>query len=216
MTNYITEFGATRFSSLFEPCMNTFGAGKKALTDWPNNVLSVRLKVYDSGVIARGDAAVVHRVDPEELARCERLSAAALDIMGEHPVGMKSEGDDPFHAYFRVVSVSAEGVPPGPPSRVDASFVRELFADTIAPFEPVHVEPLKQGGYFWGDAWSEDVDEDDCDEDEWERVQQARKRWQDLLRFFTTSEELVLPSFASMGFYEFASPEGADVANASR
>jgi hypothetical protein len=214
MTDYITEFGATRFASLFEPCTNTFGSGNPDLTDWPNNVLSVHLKVYDSGVIARGNEAVVHRVDPSELARCERLSAQALAIVGEHAVGMKSEGDDPFQAFFRVVSVNPDGVPPGPPSRVDARFVRELFAGTIAPFEPVYVEPMTQGGYFWGDACSEDLNEDDCDDEEWGRVQQVRQRWQDLLHFFTTSEELVTPSFASIGFYEFASPPGADIVNA--
>ena len=86
-----------------------------------------------------------------------------------------------------------------------------MFAGTIAPFDAVFVEPMTQGGHFCEDACGEDLAEDDCEADEWERVLQVRKRWDDLLRFFTTSDELVMPSFASIGFYEYAAPEGAHV-----
>jgi len=202
LTNYIKAFGTERFARIFAACTDRYGSGDPALTDWPNNVLSVNTVVYDSGTIARSNDSVVHRVDPQELARCERLAAAAAKITGRSPVGMKSEGDDPFHPYFQVVSVDAHGAPPGPPKVVDAALVRKLFGNTIAPFDHVFVEPLREGGFFWKENQSDDEDDD---------AEETYGRWRELIRFFTESDELVLPSFASIGFYEYKAPNGASV-----
>lgn len=215
MTDYITQFGTERFRPIFEPCTNPYGCGDPALTAWPHNVLSVHTVVYDSGVIARRTDAVAHRVDPVELARCERLSAAAAAIMGRHPVGLKSESDEPFHPYFQVVSADSQGAPPGPPKVVDAALVRKLFGHTIAPFDHVFVEPLRKGGFLWGELEG-DVDEDDDDDDlpEVERANTAERvlgRWRELISFLQESDELVRPSFAAIGFNEYSAPTGASV-----
>lgn len=212
MTDFITEFGTERFAKLFAPCADPYGCGDPAKTDWPNNVLSIHTLVYDSGVIARRSDSVVHRVDPEELARCERLAKAAASIMGSHPVGMKSEADDAFHPYFQVVSVDSRGAPPGAPKVVDAALVRKLFGQTIAPFERVFVEPLREGGFFWNESETE-VYEDEVSPERWEAIgpEKVFGRWRELIRFFEDSAELVLPSFAAIGFYEYKAPEDASV-----
>src|SRR5690606_35479213 len=93
VTDYIIEFGTEKFAKVFEPCIDAYGSGDPEETEWPNNVLSNQTVVYDSGVIARRSDSVVHRVDPEELARCERLAKAAASVLGSFPVGMKSEGN---------------------------------------------------------------------------------------------------------------------------
>lgn len=212
MTDIITEFGTERFAKAFAPCSDPYGCGDPEETDWPNNVLSVHTVVYDSGVIARRSDAVVHRVDAEELARCERLAKAAAKIMGKHPVGMKSEADDPFHPYFQVVSVDSKGAPPGAPKVVDAALVRKLFGHTIAPFDHVFVEPLREGGFFWKESES-DVSEDEVSPKDWKSIgpEYVFGRWRELIRFFEESDELVLPSFAAIGFYEYKVPKGASV-----
>jgi len=212
VTDYITEFGAERFTTAFSPCADPYGCGNPALCEWPNNVLSIHTRVYDSGVIARSDQPVVHRVDPEELARCERLAARAGVIMGRHPVGMKSEADEPFHPYFQLASADAQGILPGAPKVVDAALVRKLFAHTIAPFDHVFVEPLREGGFFWKDARA-DVFEEEYSPEEWAEInpEKVLARWRELIRFFNECDELVQPSFASIGFNEYSPPEGANV-----
>src|SRR5512147_575330 len=120
MAENITSFGTTRFAPVFAPCMDSYGCGDAARYEWPNNVLSTKLVVYDSGVIAKQGGSVVHRVDRIELERCERLARQAEAIMGKQFVGMKSESDSHFQAYFQVVNQTAESTV-GAPSRVDAS-----------------------------------------------------------------------------------------------
>lgn len=216
MTDIITEFGTEKFAKVFAPCTDPYGCGDPEETDWPNNVLSIQTVVYDSGVIARRSDTVVHRVDAEELARCERLAKAAASIMGRHAVGMKSEADDPFHPYFQVVNVDAKGAPPGAPKVVDAALVRKLFGQTIAPFEQVFVEPLREGGFFWKESES-DVSEDEVSPERWQAIgpEHVLGRWRELIRFFEQSDELVLPSFAAIGFYEYSAPKGATVLDAT-
>lgn len=212
MTKYITEFGTERFRRAFAPCTDRYGCGDPTLSEWPNNVLSIHTIVYDSGVIARPTDSIVHRVDPDELARCERLATALGHIMNGHPVGMKSEGDDPFYPYFQVVNTDGEGTMPGPPESVDAALIRGLFAETIAPFDHVFVEPLREGGFFWREVTSDLSDEDeDEDPDFSAEVAQRLSRWRELIGFLHGSDELVQPSFASIGFNEYHPPEGASL-----
>lgn len=219
MKDYITHFGTERFASIFAPCCDPYGCGDPTRTDWPNNVLSIHTRVYDSGVIARPSDSIVHRVDPDELRRCERLAAAAAAIMGGNPVGMKSEADEPFHGYFQAVSVDAAGAPPGPPNSVDAALVRKLFGNTIAPFDKVFVEPFAEGGFAWkemrADLGDDEEDDEDPDDDESRDREQVLSRWRELIRFFRESDELVEPSFAAIGFYEYSAPRGAEVLDAA-
>jgi len=212
VTDYIIEFGTEKFAKVFEPCIDAYGSGDPEETEWPNNVLSNQTVVYDSGVIARRSDSVVHRVDPEELARCERLAKAAASVLGSFPVGMKSEGNDPFHPYFQVVSVDAHGAPPGPPKVIDAAFVRKLFGHCIAPFDRVFVEPLREGGFVWKESET-DVEEDEVEPEEWAMIgpEHVLARWRKLIEFFEASDELVLPSFAAIGFYEYKAPAGASL-----
>lgn len=201
MKLYVTEFGEQRFAPVLAQCMDNYGIGDGA-NEWPNNVLSRQTVVYDSGVIARRGAPVVHRVDPDEFALCQRLAESAAEIMRGVTVGMRSEADDPFHPYFRVANVLDNDATSTPPEVVDRVLIRRLFGDTICPADAIYVEPLREGGYFW-----REIGEDNDDE-----LASAFEAWRRLIRFFTETKELVHPSFACIGFGEYSPPEPDETA----
>jgi len=203
MTTPITTFGTEKYREFFEPCIDHYGP-KTPKGEWENNVLSSQTVVYDSGVIAKQGVAVEHRVDPAELALCERLAAQASAIIGDAELGMRSEGTDPFVPYFQVANVGSGG----PPEVVDVALVRRLFGETICPVDQVFVEPLIEGGFFWKEL-TDGVEEDDDETD-------IIGRWRRLIDFFKSSPDLVHPSFACIGFYEYAAPEGAVAASTEK
>lgn len=204
MKLYVTDFGEQRFAPALAQCMDNYTVGDDE-SEWPNNVLSRQTVVYDSGVIARRGTSVVHRVDPDELALCQRLAGSAAEIMQGVSVGMKSEADDPFHPFFQVGNVSDNDTPGVAPAVVDSALVRRLFGGTICPADAIYVEPLREGGFFWAEI-GHDADDDD---EESENVLDA---WRRLIRFFTESKDLVHPSFACIGFGEYSPPKADSTA----
>ena len=106
-------------------CMNSFGMGD-ADADWPNNIISRQSVVYSHGGIARKGRAPAFKVDAEELAICRRLADDALVPMEGRNVGMGSEIDSKFQAFFIVANVDD---PPAP--RIADSLVRARFGGTI-------------------------------------------------------------------------------------
>lgn len=202
MSTPITTFGTEKYAETFEPCIDHYGP-KAPKGEWENNVLSSETVVYDSGVIAKKGIPVEHRVDRAELALCERLAAQASAIIGDAEVGMRSEGTDPFVPYYQVANVGSGGAP----AVVDAALLRRLFGDTICPVDKVFIEPLVEGGFFWKEL-TDGVDQDDDSN--------IIGRWRKLISFFKSSPDLVHPSFACIGFYEYAAPEGATTASTEK
>jgi hypothetical protein len=188
MSDRITHFErSAKFEAMLAPCREHYDIGHPDLYEWPNNVISSRAVAYESGVIAREGEPIVHRVDPDELARCARLADAAAAIMQGHYVGMKSEADSHFTPWYRVANVGDE-----PPTSIDETFVRALFGGTICPLDPVVVEPMAEGTRFWGDAVTKNTDP------------QTLERWRALLAFFHQEPGLHKPTFACIGFNEYA------------
>src|SRR5262245_37020109 len=101
----ITHFepDADRLAVIRE-CMEHYDVGDPE-AEWPSNSISRRAVVYGNGVIACRGEPVRHAVDPDELALCRRLSAAAADVMTGISVGMGSESGDPFRGFFIAANV---------------------------------------------------------------------------------------------------------------
>lgn len=185
----VTTRRSAIFDALLAPCRDPYGLGDASLTEWPNNVLSTRTIVYEGGVIAREGDEVVVRYDPAERRRCERLAAGAATVAAGMHVDLKSEADGAFAPFFRVAPPGSAG----PPAEVDEAFVRWLFGETICPLDAVRVEPLDVTSTFF----REDVLHRNAEP---EHV----ARWRALIDHFAASPELVRPSFASVGFADYA------------
>ncbi|MEQ8889108.1 MAG: hypothetical protein RID93_15820 [Sandaracinaceae bacterium] len=170
--------------------MDHYDVGDVSVYPWPNNVVAADALVSETGVISRSASEPERAVDPEELARCEALSKWVADAMGPGPVGMRSEGRTEWVPYFRCV-----GVGEGPPSSVDEGWVREvLFGGAICPLDPVVVEPLTLAGEFWTHATER-------------QPESAVARWTNFVSQVSKHPALSKPSFASVGFYEYAPAE---------
>lgn len=179
----LTEFGVDpRWMAAFEPCMNDYDCGDRALYEWPNNVLSVKTVVYENGVISKQGEPVDHAVEPDELALCKRLSDAMHAFVADVLVGMKSEADVHWVPYFCATSAGS--------SELDEASVRALFGGTIMPLDRVVVEPMEEAGSFWDDLCS---GEDEA----------TLAAWRKLMSFVEAEPELQSGWFVQIGFYEY-------------
>jgi hypothetical protein len=61
--------------------------------EWPGQFLSNRTVAYSCGILARQGEPVTHDHDPDELARCRRLTAEAAGIMSGVLIRCGDEGD---------------------------------------------------------------------------------------------------------------------------
>jgi hypothetical protein len=141
----ITKFkqSMSKLAAMAE-CMDNYRVGDPRKADWPNNILSTRTVVYESGVIARKGDRVSHAVDPTELALAKKLAREARALMKGVSVGMGSEAGDGFSEFFIAANVD------GPkPKRIDAKLMRAAFGGTIFPLAGINVEPLKAAGDWW-------------------------------------------------------------------
>lgn len=170
-----------RLDGTVQACMDPRGLGDASVTEWPNNVLSTRTVVLEGGVIGRGD--VVSRYLPAERALAEVLAAEAAGLVREMPVGMKSESDDRFVAFWSLASPEA----PGPPRVVDEAYVRALFGGTIAPHDAITIEPLAETSPFFADVL--------------QAGDATIAAWRTLIAFFEDAPELSGAVFVSIGFY---------------
>lgn len=99
----ITEFPRSReFEIALDPCADPCGIGEGTY-EWPNNVLSSRLVVYESGRIAREGEEVRHDVDPAELERCKRLAEDLANLA--EGLELVSETEVPWVSYFQVANL---------------------------------------------------------------------------------------------------------------
>lgn len=129
--------------AILRECMEHYDVGDPG-ADWPNNVVSRRALAYHDGTIALADKAVVHDVDDAEVYLCERLSAEAVALMDGVSVGMGSEADSPFGAFFVAAPLGSVG-----PRSIDAEVIRRCFGGTLFPPVPITVEPLVEDTVWW-------------------------------------------------------------------
>jgi len=159
--------------------------------EWPNNILSRKLVVYGSGRIARESEPVRHNVDPEELALCQRLAAAAADVMAGVEVGMGSEVGDPFRPFYIAANADDRA-----PEAIDEALIRSMFAGTIFPPATITVEPLAEAGRWW-----QEVEEDAC-EFEGEELAAYLRPWGAMIQWFGARPELKAQAFIRIGDFD--------------
>lgn len=134
---------SSRLSPLRE-CMEGYGASSDPEAEWPHNILSRKMVVYDSGVIARQGDPVRHNVDPEELELCRKLARGAQRAAKDIEYGLDTEGEFSFHPFFIVANI---GIPI--PWRIDERLIRARFGGTIFPPATISVEPLSEEAAWW-------------------------------------------------------------------
>lgn len=181
----ITDFDldAERLAVIKE-CMQHYDVGN-ADAEWPNNIISRHTVVYRSGIIARrSEASVPHAIDQEELALCRRLAGEAITIMGDTPVGMGSEADDPFHDFFIPARV---GMPC--PTTIDEALIRSRFAYTIFPLATISVEPLDENGDWWSEVAADGAEAEAA----------YLLPWRTLLQWFHQRREFITTAFVRIG-----------------
>src|SRR5690349_19733812 len=135
--NMITHFDVDPEKlAILQDCMDNYDIGFPD-AEWPNNIISRKTVVYQSGVIARHGAYVIHNVDPAELALCQSLAATIENLMAGVEVGMGSEAGTPFRRFYIVANMDE-------PRRsiIDERLIRSKFGETIFPPATITIEPL--------------------------------------------------------------------------
>src|SRR5437762_1582819 len=96
---YVTFPADPALHAAIGECMANYNVGD-AKAEWPNNILSKKAVIYQSGRMARTGEIVTHLVDPDELDLIRRLAHDAAKVMAGVSVGMGSEASDPFHEFY--------------------------------------------------------------------------------------------------------------------
>ena len=194
-----------RFAALKE-CTESYEVGTPD-AEWPNNILSRRTIVYESGVIARDGDHVNHNVDPDELDRCKSLATTAREMIGDIDVGMGSESGDQFFPFFICNNADA-AVSNG----ITGELIRERFGGTIFPPATITAEPLEATGVWWNEATDWVADSEDDDKNAYLGA------WQRLIDWFKMQPELSDATFVRIGDREALwnaesgdMPEGTEV-----
>ncbi len=178
-------------------CMTNFLDPAPPDQEWANRSISQRTVAYSCGAIGRQGDHIEHDHDPEELARCRRLSAEAAKVMEGVVVGMGSSGLDDYFAPFHVVACRGKA---NAPRKLDEEAIRRAFGGTIYPGVEILVEPLEERGEWWTLVREYLVDNDDALEDD-ECLEEGEKelgRWREMVRWFRETKELHGASFVMM------------------
>jgi hypothetical protein len=171
---------------VLEPCMDNSGVGCTD-AEWPNNLISRKSVVYESGVIVRAGATVRHLVAPEEFALCRSLSADASAILRGSQIPCSESGNEDFEPFFIAANVDET-----PPQSISPELIRERFGGTIFPLAAIIVEPLASSGRWWSDVENYFGSDDE----------EALARWSALLRWFEGRAEFRDRAFVRIGEWQ--------------
>jgi hypothetical protein len=169
--------------AVISECMERYDVGDPD-AEWPNNIISQRAVVYESGFIAREGEPVSHVVDAEELALCRRLAAEVAALMAGVPVGMGSEAGDQFREFFIAGNANET-----PPKQIDEPLIRSRFGGTIFPPATITVEPLVEAGIWWSEV---ERDGSGAEADYF-------VPWRAMIRWFSARTEFVSIAFVRIG-----------------
>jgi hypothetical protein len=176
-------------------CFDDYGVSEDPNAEWPNNILSRRTVVYRTGHIGKKDEPIYIDVDPDELALCERVSAALKHAVGDRDCGIGSEGDFPLRPFFICANRDE-----APPKAITADLIRARFNGTILPASSITVDALDENSSWWRDVSQNNEEADE---------------WRFLLTLFAEQKELHGPVFVAIGQYEEIPdenlPEGAEM-----
>jgi hypothetical protein len=169
--------------AVIRECMEHYEVGDPE-AEWPNNIISRRAVAYGSGVIARRGEPVQHAVDSDQLALCRQLSAEVAQVMSGVPVGMGSESEDTFRAFFIAANVDESDR-----SAITEGLIRAKFGGTLFPPVTITVEALVESGVWWSEV------EYDGSESE----PGYFDPWRAMIRWFRGRPEFVDTCFARIG-----------------
>lgn len=180
---------------ILEECCDDYGVGDAVEGEWPNNILSRKLVVYRTGHIGKKGAPIHINVDPDELARCERLAAALATVAAGRDCGIGSESDYPLRGFFLCANRD-EPVP----AAITPDLIRARFNATILPPSSITVEPLDENSSWWRNVSQNNQD---------------FEQWRDFLTLFDEYEELHGACAVEIGQYdeipEDELPEGTEM-----
>src|SRR6266508_1720971 len=125
---------------IIQDCMDNYDVGCPE-AEWPNNIVSRKAVVYQSGVIAHRDSPVRHMVDSAELALCQSLAETIENLMVGVEVGMGSEASTQFRRFYVVANTDEPKQ-----SIIDEKLIRSKSGETIFPPATITIEPLIEAG----------------------------------------------------------------------
>lgn len=166
-------------------CANNYGIGDLQ-SEWPNNILSIKAVIYQSGRMARVGEIITHRVDPDELDLIRRLAHDCLKVMAGVSVGMGSESADRFHEFHSAANVGDEV-----PARIDEALIRARFGGTIFPAATITVEPFAESGIWWSEVVADG-----------EGDGRYLYPWRSLIHWFRTQPEFIDSAFVRIGDWQ--------------
>lgn len=123
-------------------CITNYGVGNPH-DGWPNNLIACDAVAYNDGRMARAwTPPHAQTVNTAERALCLSLATEACALMGGADVGMGSESDDPFQAFY-VVHADPQA------TAIDAALIRRCFGDSLFPPATITAEPLADNTQWW-------------------------------------------------------------------
>jgi hypothetical protein len=166
-------------------CMANYGIGEAA-AEWPNNILSTKTVIYQSGRIGRVGEIVSHSVDPDEFDLIRRLAHDVAKVMAGVSVGMGSEASDPFCEFYSAGNVGEEVL-----ACIDETLIRARFGGTIFPPATITVEPLAESGTWWDEVVADG-----------EGDGRYLLPWRNMIHWFRTEPAFVGSAFVRIGDWE--------------
>lgn len=124
--------------------MKSYDVGDRSF-DWPNNMISTRAAVLQSGAIVFKDQVPDRRVDTKEIDRCKQLAEEAVSVGGpplDFDIG--SETSSPLWPFYIAAAVDEK-----PKKRITSNLIRSKFGGTLYPPTTITVEPLNEKGIWW-------------------------------------------------------------------
>jgi hypothetical protein len=174
----------------FRECMADYGVGDDPDAEWPNNILSRKTVVYESGVIARLGDPVTHKVDPDELELCRELARKAHRVAKDIEFGLDTESEFSFHPFFIAANIDDRV-----PQRIDEKLIRVKFGGTIFPPATILIEPLsEEAAWFVKLVKTYEGEEDEGEKD--------IEQWRSLIRWFRERPEFKDRAFLQIGDYK--------------
>lgn len=127
-------------------CTRNWQVGDREF-EWPNNMISTRAIVYESGAIARKGSRDSCTYDADELKLCKKLAHGAyVGNKGLH-FDIGSESVNPIWEFYVAADADA-----APRKRITSAFIRSRFGETIFPGATVTVERLEETGVWWSEV----------------------------------------------------------------
>lgn len=164
--------------------------------EWPHNIISVKVRAWSCGIIAREGEVVTHRHDPEELERCRRLAREAARELE----GVETFGGEPCEGGYMPFFVTAGIGDPAPKALTD-EVLRKAFGGALYPDTPITLYPLEESGAFWDLITGVYRLEDD----------ERRPRWKRCVQWFKAQQELRDACYVDMGYDDCQGPNLAAV-----